>query len=114
MCDQCDILRRELREAREEIAAWREHDATPTVGDTERVGRWTRRLKLTVGQARARKLWDRLCAGAIYQIHSERTPKAMAELEAAGLLTVIVRPIELWACHAPVGSKSYQAEVIAK
>lgn len=53
MCDQCDILRRELREAREEIAAWREHDATPTVADTERVGRWTQRLKVTVGQARA-------------------------------------------------------------
>ena len=70
--------------------------------------------KIAALSPRARALWDRLCDGAIYQIHGPRTPKAMDELERAGLLTVIARPIVIWACHAPIGSKPGKPEVIAK
>lgn len=74
----------------------------------------TRDQKLAALSPRARRLWERLCDGAIYQAHSDRTPQAMGELEAAGLITVIARPIELWACYVPVGSRPYRPEVIAK
>jgi uncharacterized protein with von Willebrand factor type A (vWA) domain len=73
-----------------------------------------RAQKIAALSPRARKLWDRLCAGEIYQAHSDRTPQAMSELQAAQLVTVIARPIEIWARFAPVGSKSYRPEVIAK
>lgn len=74
----------------------------------------TRAQKIEALSPRARKLWDRLCEGAFYKLHDERTPKAMAELEAAGLLMRLVRAPELWACYAPKGSKPYRPEVIAK
>jgi len=64
--------------------------------------------------ARARALWDRLREGRFYQVHAENTPKAMAELEAAGLVQIMARPVEIWACWVPAGSRQASPEVIAQ
>lgn len=64
--------------------------------------------------ARARALWDRLREGRFYQAHADNTPKAMAELDEAGLVQVMARPVEIWACWVPAGSRQSSPEVIAK
>lgn len=64
--------------------------------------------------ARARALWDRLREGRFYQAHAETTPKAMAELEAAGLVQIMARPVEIWACWVPAGSRQASSEAIAQ
>lgn len=64
--------------------------------------------------ARARALWDRLREGRFYQHHADDTPKAMAELDNAGLVEVMARPVEVWACWVPAGSRQASPEVIAQ
>lgn len=61
--------------------------------------------------ARARKLLERVRRGEYYRAHHERLPKAMKELEDAGLVTVTGRPIVFEACYVPTsGYKPYVPE----
>lgn len=50
---------------------------------------------------RAKKLLGRIRQGAYYMAHSPRKPKAMAELEEAGLVTITGRAIVFQACYVP-------------
>lgn len=72
----------------------------------------TKAQKIAALTPRARKLWDRLCQGHFYRRHDDRTPKAMAELEAAGLVRIMARPVEIWVCFVPVGSRPMRPERI--
>lgn len=93
------------------------HDAAfcPATGGPRPMSRRERQRaeKIASLSARARALLERLQEGRFYKARDPLTPKAMAELEAAGLVCLMARPVEIWACYVPVGSKPYRAEVIA-
>lgn len=60
---------------------------------------------------RAGALLKRVQAGRFYVWGDERTPKAMQELEAAGLVASVGRPIVIARCYVPAtGYTPYQPE----
>lgn len=61
---------------------------------------------------RAQALYDRLLAGEFYRWGDKRTPKAMAELEALGLVGTMGRVETIVRCWVPSGSVPLQAEQI--
>lgn len=52
-CPRCHALQADLAAARDELAAWRAHeaDATRLAGSLERLGRWQARFGLTASEA---------------------------------------------------------------
>ena len=60
---------------------------------------------------RARKLWDRVSSSVnFYLWEATDTPKAMVELERAGLVTTMGRVVVMKACYVPVGTKGFKLE----
>jgi hypothetical protein len=66
--------------------------------------------KIAVLSPRARKLWDRLVAGEFYPTFDANTPKAMDELDKAGLVHHAMRPQTYIRCFVPVGYKPTREE----
>ncbi len=68
--------------------------------------------KLSGLSARARALYGRLQEGRFYPAHADRLPKAMYELEDAGLVKLMARPELITVCWVPKGSVRFRDEVI--
>ena len=63
----------------------------------------------------AQKLLERLKAGRWYEAYAKDTPKAMKELEDAGLVTATGRVIEVRLCYVPAeGYVPYEPEKFIK
>ena len=81
-CASCDDLRRQLREAREEIEAWEagERGAAAAECDLERLARWKRRLRAAHGTVLAlMELADRPGRAVTYErviLATRRAPHA--------------------------------------
>lgn len=61
---------------------------------------------------RAQKLYQRMLEGAWYRWGDTRTPQAMAELDAAGLVGTMGRVETIVRCWVPAGSEPFQLEKI--
>jgi len=58
----------------------------------------------------AEKLLRRIRRGDWYPAYSPRTPKAMKELEDAGLVQIMGRIKVIEACYVPTGTKQFKFE----
>lgn len=60
---------------------------------------------------RAQKLYARVCEGRWYGAHTKSVPAAMAELESAGLVTTVGRPMIVALAYVPTtGYRAYESE----
>lgn len=63
--------------------------------------------------SRALKLLERVKAGVFYPVEG-RIPKAMAELEAAKLVTTCGRVVVIKRCFVPIGFRPHREERLPK